>query len=714
MNMEQQKSAPAVSRKEIRKQKLMEYLAAKAKLKLPDRRPNPCDDGGGKGSVVSGLKVIKGKENEAPPWDRFKHYVPKDRSSLPVQSRGDPVKKVFGVKTAVPVTRNKTLGPSSGRGPTQPRPKLNPVLTSTYSVLSSRSNLTADRHPKKTTQANTTSQTSGKRSESAAPSVGAQNSRVSIRSKVPPTNLKKTISLRMSLGPMVKTRTGLIPAVIQPKENQSNPVQSFSSSVARAKVATKTHSQGKLPASTSQSVKVVHSTAKTGNKTHAQTKPDCKPVLGKNPQPSNKSRLSTAPSKAQAKASASKPACPSAARATQQRSVSDRKKNDPPTSRPVSRFSTRTVGVCASDQPMRPRVQKSQESGLKTRNRSENVPPPRTSQSQTRAPVVSQTAPQPSRTISLTANSKRAKVTVKVVAQAEEKKMTAAQEERLRKLQEWREAKGITYKRPSMPVKPQVRRTVSVPNPFWESIKEEDEAHSLISAVDRSLADCIKLLEEGCPSDSIRGILSRLPDLAQKFAKYWICQARLMEQEGNLEVLPMFEEAVRVVVEPVDELRTVVFEILKRKDEIQDNGKETDDIPTAESSPESSDPMMTPKPVRARIWGQTGDSSSVKYKITATPGGPQSQKKEPSRVNGHEVRFFTPVRRSVRIDKAVIKYPASLQDHDLCVSSYQELLAEEETSPCAAHTHTHTHTPMYVYRENEALKDQVFIQLLSD
>lgn len=65
-----------------------------------------------------------------------------------------------------------------------------------------------------------------------------------------------------------------------------------------------------------------------------------------------------------------------------------------------------------------------------------------------------------------------------------------------KKLQEWREAKGISYKRPSMPVKPQVRRTVALPQPFWATMKDEDEAHSLISAVDRSLVDCMKLLCE--------------------------------------------------------------------------------------------------------------------------------------------------------------------------------------------------------------------------
>ena len=54
---------------------------------------------------------------------------------------------------------------------------------------------------------------------------------------------------------------------------------------------------------------------------------------------------------------------------------------------------------------------------------------------------------------------------------------------------------------------------------------------------------------QGCPADQVKEVLSRLPAVSQKFAKYWICRARLMEHEGNLDVLPMFEEAVRVVLE---------------------------------------------------------------------------------------------------------------------------------------------------------------------
>lgn len=73
----------------------------------------------------------------------------------------------------------------------------------------------------------------------------------------------------------------------------------------------------------------------------------------------------------------------------------------------------------------------------------------------------------------------------------------------------------------------------------------------------------------------------------------------------------------------------------------------------------------------------------------------------------------------MRIERASLRYPVSLQDHDLCVASYNDLISEEdnerseeqkggETSPSA------NNTPMYVYRQNEALKDKVFIQLVCD
>lgn len=99
--------------------------------------------------------------------------------------------------------------------------------------------------------------------------------------------------------------------------------------------------------------------------------------------------------------------------------------------------------------------------------------------------------------------------------------------------------------------------------------------------------------------------------------------------------------------------------------------------------------------------------------------GPSSQQKEPARVNGQEVRFFTPVRRSVRIERASLRYPASLQDHDLCVASYDDLISNEdeyrieEERDCETRLSSND-SLMYVYRQNEALKDKVVVKLVCE
>lgn len=59
-----------------------------------------------------------------------------------------------------------------------------------------------------------------------------------------------------------------------------------------------------------------------------------------------------------------------------------------------------------------------------------------------------------------------------------------------------------------------------------------------------------------------------------------------------------------------------------------------------------------------------------------------------------------------------------LQEHDLCVASYNDLISMEdkerieelavEISPSP------NNSPMYVYRENEALKDKVFVKLVCE
>ena len=94
--------------------------------------------------------------------------------------------------------------------------------------------------------------------------------------------------------------------------------------------------------------------------------------------------------------------------------------------------------------------------------------------------------------------------------------------------------------------------------------------------------------------------------------------------------------------------------------------------------------------------------------------GPPSQQTEPARVNGQEVYFFTPVRRSVRIERASLRYPASLQDHDLCVASYNDLMSKEGEEEKDGDTSPSENNTMYIYRQNEALDDKVVVQLVCE
>lgn len=71
------------------------------------------------------------------------------------------------------------------------------------------------------------------------------------------------------------------------------------------------------------------------------------------------------------------------------------------------------------------------------------------------------------------------------------------------------------------------------------------------------------------------------------------------------------------IFSPIKFSKTHIFMLFSAKEQ----DKEVEHIPTPENTPDcGSNPLMTPKPVRALIYGERGESSVVKYKITATPG----------------------------------------------------------------------------------------------
>ncbi|XP_035496707.2 cytoskeleton-associated protein 2-like isoform X1 [Scophthalmus maximus] len=738
--MEEGETVSLMSRKELRKQKLMEYLAAKGRLKLPNPKPYLRDDGHPTRPVKSASKVVEGKENKAPAAT-LKHEGTKVQT-LAAQSAKHAARMSFGVKGNVLTGQKNATCPSTARGSAQPGLIRNPAIKGTDAVVSSRPGLNSASHLKKQPIAGT--QCLGRASSNVA-----SNHRFRSSSNAAWSVPMKTASVGMSLGHIVKTKTGLTPAVIQPRHTMSHFSQASNTKATTITSVPKSEcfgpsssdfaSQKSSTAQEKTARSAVSSATMTAIKVRHQNESNSRSLLVKRSQPPRWGQLSSglksaanskckvAPVKAEGRgggmSNGNKSSGESTDRFTKQTAVAGGETNVKPrkgptqtSSGPVGKGSFRATSGATRAAQQGGRTKTSQVTQSEKGHGSSNPPPPPppAGMNKTGAPVTWQRVLHPARSVvhtDRTTDAKKPKVpAVRVAPQTEVKKLTAAQEERLKRLQEWREAKGIAYKRPPMPVKPQVRRAVAVAQPFWTSMKEEDDAHSLICAVDRSLADCIKLLGKGCPPDQVNDVLSRLPTVSQKFAKYWICRVRLMERQGSLDVLPVFEEAVRVVLEPVDELRSVVFEILKKRDEIQD-----DQTPTAVSSPESgADPLVTPKPMRVLIAGERGDSSVVKYKITSTPGGPRGQQREPARVNGQEVRFFTPVRRSVRIERVSLRLPVSLQDHDLCVASYDDLISEEDKESDGESGPPAHDTPMYVYRQNEALEDKVSVKLVCD
>ncbi|KAK6468524.1 cytoskeleton-associated protein 2-like [Huso huso] len=152
---------------------------------------------------------------------------------------------------------------------------------------------------------------------------------------------------------------------------------------------------------------------------------------------------------------------------------------------------------------------------------------------------------------------------------AGQESLSAAQEERMRKLEQWRQAKGKSYPKPGPQPKrgdPAGRRS------FWAAIEEEDDINSLVTSVGAMLTDCLRLVQEGCPAEEVSAVLARVP-LAERFSRFWLCRVRLMEREGDYDVLPLFEQAVRVMVEPIDELQSAVFEILRKKEAPKPTGE---------------------------------------------------------------------------------------------------------------------------------------------
>ncbi|NXD72280.1 CKP2L protein, partial [Eolophus roseicapillus] len=263
-----------------------------------------------------------------------------------------------------------------------------------------------------------------------------------------------------------------------------------------------------------------------------------------------------------------------------------------------------------------------------------------------------------------------------------------------KQLEEWLTAKGKTYKRPPMMMLQKKAVKLSCRNVKEKEKQEKPEEHCL-GKINDVLTECLKLIEEGVETEAISEVLSHVPQ-AERFANFWICKAKLLARSGPFDAAGLYRAAVCAGAVPLQELREVVLNILKAADQTPEGntcmqGHWSMGRLGFPSEPGPEEPTM-PSPSKRQHMAVTpclpGRSltslpASIKLQVTSAPRGREL-------LEGPELKYLTPVRRSVRIERVGSRYPEMLKDHDPVVSSLSEILdAEEETQ--------------FFFRKNKAL-----------
>ncbi|XP_059100677.1 cytoskeleton-associated protein 2 [Peromyscus eremicus] len=288
-------------------------------------------------------------------------------------------------------------------------------------------------------------------------------------------------------------------------------------------------------------------------------------------------------------------------------------------------------------------------------------------------------------------------------------------EERKARMTEWRTGKGKGLKRPSNLVANQSEPKGPSENPvesFWTTMAEEDEQRLFTEKVNKTISECLNLINEGCPKEEILGTLNDLihniPD-AKKLVKYWICLVRIEPITSPIEnIISIYEKAILAGAQPIEEMRQTVIDILTMKSQEKVNlGGNVEEAHTAkghtqevktEETSVSLDPGSPGEESEchrnvegcednqdSKTKDQTEDFITpdskteagclIRYNVSSTPCLQSMKKKIQHGKNStfKELKFLTPVRRSRRIQDKALQLPDMLKDHDPSVSSLEQL-----------------------------------------
>ncbi|NWH57237.1 CKAP2 protein, partial [Geococcyx californianus] len=144
--------------------------------------------------------------------------------------------------------------------------------------------------------------------------------------------------------------------------------------------------------------------------------------------------------------------------------------------------------------------------------------------------------------------------------------------ERRARLDEWRLSRGKVMRRPPISVV------------LGHQSRSENEEFSLehvlhSEKVNKTLAECLQLTEQGCQDNEVCAMLEDLTQSipgAKKLAKYWICRMRLAQMGPLEKLIAVYEKAILTGAMPKDELRTTLIDMLKNTESLfKSKGGET-------------------------------------------------------------------------------------------------------------------------------------------
>ncbi|KAL9971466.1 hypothetical protein ACROYT_G017631 [Oculina patagonica] len=185
--------------------------------------------------------------------------------------------------------------------------------------------------------------------------------------------------------------------------------------------------------------------------------------------------------------------------------------------------------------------------------------------------------------------------------------------------------------------------------------------------IEQKLQECLLQLEKGeCDPEKIAAKLDLYNSSCShtsQIANYWLCRARIAQQEKDFDrVVCLLEQAFVFKAQPESVLKDAVCAFVTF---MKENGQQDADTDEASHLPVS--PANETKIDMNDSGLEELTSSVIKFCLTeATP-----YRKKFKATFGKPV--LTPVRRSVRLERASVQHPSVVQEHGLTVRTLGEL-----------------------------------------